>query len=62
MYAARAPLGVGCAFYGYVPKTTDQSRGACPVLGGYGGNDGVFASQVRSARKAADRDGRRSRC
>jgi carboxymethylenebutenolidase len=51
MYAARAPLGVAATFYGDVPKTTDQLRGVCPVLGGYGGNDRVFASQGRRLEK-----------
>jgi carboxymethylenebutenolidase len=47
MYAARAPIGVAATFYGDVPKTTDQLRGVCPVLGGYGGNDRIFAAQGR---------------
>jgi len=51
MYAARAPLGVAATFYGDVPKSTDQLRGVCPVLGGYGGNDRVFASQGRRLEK-----------
>jgi carboxymethylenebutenolidase len=51
MYAARASLGVAATFYGDVPKTADQLRGVCPVLGGYGGNDRVFASQGRRLEK-----------
>jgi carboxymethylenebutenolidase len=47
MYAARAPLNVAATFYGDVPKTTDQMRGVCPVLGGYGGQDRMFAAQGR---------------
>src|ERR1700736_4122477 len=47
MFAARAPIGVAATFYGDVPKTTDQLRGVCPVLGGYGGHDKIFASQGR---------------
>ncbi len=47
MYAARAPLGAAATFYGDVPKTTDQLRGVCPVLGGYGGQDRMFAAQGR---------------
>jgi len=45
LYAVRAPMGVAAAFYGDVPKTADSLRGICPVLGGYGGNDKMFASQ-----------------
>jgi carboxymethylenebutenolidase len=47
MYAARAPLGVAATFYGDVPKSSDQLRGVCPVLGGYGGQDRLFAAQGR---------------
>ncbi len=45
LYALRAPLGVAAVFYGDVPKTVEQIRGVCPVLGGYGGKDRMFASQ-----------------
>ena len=45
LYAVRAPMGVVAAFYGDVPKTADRLRGICPVLGGYGGKDKMFASQ-----------------
>ena len=45
LYAVRAPLGVTAAFYGDVPKTADGLRGVCPVLGGYGGRDRLFAKQ-----------------
>jgi carboxymethylenebutenolidase len=47
MYAARAPIGVAATFYGDVPKTTDQLRGVCPVLGGYGEQDRIFEAQGR---------------
>jgi len=47
MFAARAPIGVAATFYGDVPKTIDQLRGVCPVLGGYGGQDRLFAAQGR---------------
>src|SRR5271167_2057872 len=47
MYAARAPLGVAATFYGDVPKSSDQLRGVCPILGGYGGKDRLFAAQGR---------------
>jgi len=45
LYAARAPLGVAAAFYGDVPKAADGLRGICPVLGGYGAKDKLFAPQ-----------------
>ena len=51
MFAARAPIGVAATFYGDVPKTTDQLRGVCPVLGGYGERDKMFASQGRRLEK-----------
>lgn len=47
MFAARAPMNVAATFYGDVPKTTDQLRGVCPVLGGYGERDKMFAAQGR---------------
>src|SRR6266851_7047943 len=51
MFAARAPIGVAATFYGDVPKTTEQLRGVCPVLGGYGEQDKMFASQGRRLEK-----------
>lgn len=51
MYAARASLGVAATFYGDVPKNTDPLRGVCPVLGGYGGQDRMFATQGRRLEK-----------
>jgi len=45
LYASRAPLKVAGAFYGDVPKTADGLRGTCPVLGGFGGRDRIFAPQ-----------------
>jgi carboxymethylenebutenolidase len=45
LYATRAPLQVAGAFYGDVPKTADELRGICPVLGGFGGRDRIFAPQ-----------------
>jgi len=47
LYAVRAPLGVAAAFYGDVPKTSAELQGVCPVLGGYGGRDRLFAGQGR---------------
>src|SRR6266481_1998812 len=51
MFAARAPIGVAATFYGDMPKTTEQLRGVCPVLGGYGEQDKMFASQGRRLEK-----------
>jgi len=45
LWAARAPLRVAATFYGAVPKTADELRGVCPVLGGFGGRDALFAGQ-----------------
>jgi carboxymethylenebutenolidase len=45
LYAVRAPLGVAGVFYGDVPQTVEQLRGVCPVLGGYGARDRMFAAQ-----------------
>src|ERR1019366_1980127 len=47
LFAARTALGVAATFYGDVPKTAAQLRGVCPVLGGYGGQDKIFAGQGR---------------
>src|SRR5258707_2261452 len=57
MFAARAPIGVAATFYGDVPKTTDQLRGVCPVLGGYGGQDRLFAGQGRRLAKLLTQTG-----
>jgi carboxymethylenebutenolidase len=45
LYALRAPIKVAGAFYGDVPSTAAGLRGMCPVLGGYGGRDRLFARQ-----------------
>jgi carboxymethylenebutenolidase len=45
LFAVHAPLGVAATFYGDVPKSADKLRGVCPVLGGYGANDKLFARQ-----------------
>jgi len=47
LYAVRARLRVAAVFYGDVPSTSGDLVGVCPVLGGYGGRDRVFASQGR---------------
>jgi len=46
LYAARAPVGVAATFYGQVPKSAQELRGVCPVLGSYGGRDRIFAPQA----------------
>jgi carboxymethylenebutenolidase len=47
LYAVRAPLGAAGAFYGDVPSTAEELRGVCPVVGGYGERDRLFAGQGR---------------
>jgi carboxymethylenebutenolidase len=44
-YALKASLRATGVFYGEVPATADELRGVCPVLGGYGGRDRIFAPQ-----------------
>jgi len=51
LFAARTPLGVAATFYGDVPRTAEQLRGVCPVLGGYGGQDRLFAAHGRRLEK-----------
>jgi carboxymethylenebutenolidase len=45
LYATHAPLEVAGTFYGDVPKAAEDLRGVCPVLGGFGGRDRIFAPQ-----------------
>jgi carboxymethylenebutenolidase len=45
LYAMRVPLKVAGNFYGDVPKTAAALRGVCPILGGFGGRDRIFAPQ-----------------
>ena len=45
LYGLKAPLRATGVFYGEVPSTVDELRGVCPVLGGYGGRDRIFAPQ-----------------
>jgi len=47
LYAVRAPLGVAAVFYCEAPKTAQQLEGVCPVLGGFGGRDRLFAAHGR---------------
>jgi carboxymethylenebutenolidase len=51
LYATRAPLAVAGTFYGDVPKTAAGLRGVCPVLGGFGGRDRIFAPQGERLRR-----------
>jgi carboxymethylenebutenolidase len=43
LYAVRSPLRVTATFYGAVPQKPDDLKGVCPVLGGYGARDRMFA-------------------
>ncbi|MGC1678082.1 MAG: dienelactone hydrolase family protein [Candidatus Binataceae bacterium] len=51
LYAVRAPMNACATFYGDVPKSAEKIRGVCPVLGGYGADDKLFASQGRRLEK-----------
>jgi carboxymethylenebutenolidase len=44
-YGLKAPLRATGVFYGETPATAEDLRGVCPVLGGYGGRDRIFAPQ-----------------
>jgi carboxymethylenebutenolidase len=43
LWAVNAPLGAAGVFYGEVPKSAEELRGVCPVVGGFGGRDRIFA-------------------
>jgi len=43
--AVRSKMSAAANFYGDVPKTVEQLRGVCPILGGFGANDKMFAAQ-----------------
>jgi carboxymethylenebutenolidase len=45
LWAVRGPLRAAGVFYGDVPRDADALRGVCPVVGGYGGRDRLFAPQ-----------------
>ncbi len=45
LFAVRAPLRAAAVFYGEVPRRAAEIADVCPVLGGYGGRDRIFASQ-----------------
>lgn len=51
LFAVRAPMNVCATFYGDVPKTSAEIGGVCPVLGGYGADDKLFAAQGRRLEK-----------
>jgi len=51
LYAVRAPMGAAAVFYGDVPKDSERLHGVCPVLGGYGRKDRIFAPQGERLRK-----------
>ena len=44
MYAVQAQLRVVAPFYGDVPRDAAELEGICPVVGGYGERDKMFAS------------------
>ncbi|MCP4007587.1 MAG: dienelactone hydrolase family protein [bacterium] len=47
MFAVRAPVRVAATFYGDVPRRAEELAGSCPVVGGYGAKDHVFAPAGR---------------
>jgi carboxymethylenebutenolidase len=47
LWAVRAPLGAAGVFYGEVPRMAEELRGVCPVVGGFGGRDRIFAPHGR---------------
>ncbi len=46
LHAARSDISVAADFYGAVPADVSVLDGICPVIGAYGGRDGVFAKQA----------------
>jgi len=54
LYALKAPLDVAGVFYGETPKAAEELRGVCPVLGGYGARDSLFAAQGRRLKEHLD--------
>ena len=47
LFANGAPISAVATFYGEVPKRPSDLDGICPVLGGFGARDGVFAKAGR---------------
>ncbi len=45
LYSARATVAVVAPFYGDVPMDVEAIRNICPVVGGYGERDRIFAPQ-----------------
>lgn len=43
LYAAQAPVDVVAPFYGAVPSKAQDIAGICPVVGGWGKTDRIFA-------------------
>jgi carboxymethylenebutenolidase len=43
--ALQGPFRVAAPFYGEVPKNAKSLEGICPVVGGYGSRDKIFAAQ-----------------
>lgn len=54
LYARRAPVGAAATFYGQAPQRADTLAGICPVAGGYGARDRVFAPQGDRLRRLLD--------
>ena len=47
LYAAGNAVSVVAPFYGDVPQDAEALQGICPVIGGYGDRDQIFAPQGR---------------
>jgi carboxymethylenebutenolidase len=47
LMAAKADLGAAAVFYGAMPKDESLFDDFCPIVGGYGARDRVFAKQGR---------------
>ncbi len=45
LYSAQADVSVVAPFYGDVPQTATELQSLCPVVGGYGQRDAIFAPQ-----------------
>ncbi|MCC6764119.1 MAG: dienelactone hydrolase family protein [Deltaproteobacteria bacterium] len=57
LLGTRVPLGAAGVFYGDVPGAEALAR-ACPIVGGYGGRDRIFAPQGRRLIAGLDALGR----
>lgn len=47
MYGVKGPIRATADFYGDVPKDPSELAGVCPVVGGFGERDRLFASHGR---------------